>query len=264
MTARSGHQASSVATQAEDQLLLRIDTTYDFQDDTPCGKDPDKYSRTLRSYHRLLWSKPLPDGRPFALGDTTPGVYLHHHSSVGEFKLSSDAVIPSFKKQPSLADAISQVPQDRMDRFWHLGYTIGGMMVFPSNMVNRKMTINGARGCHPRIKDRFDLTVECIRRHYQGGESPLSGVLARYSDFFALFGSFEDYIDFFLLQDIVTEDYRSIRFHAPFSSFDVSPLPNGLAEYKSYLDRAERFIVARNGRIKASQHDDSVRPRAIA
>lgn len=45
-------------------------------------------------------------------------------------------------------------------------------MVFPSNMVDGKMTINWARGCHTRITDRFDLTVECIRRHYQGGDSP--------------------------------------------------------------------------------------------
>lgn len=227
------------------------------------GGDPDKYSPTLRAYHRLLWSKPLPDGRFFNLVDTTPGVYLHHQSNAGEFKLSSDTVIPSFSKQRSLADAISQVPPDRRKRFAHLGYTIGGMMVFPSNMVDRKMTINGARGCHPRIKDRFDLTVECIRRHYQSGESPLSGVLARYSEFFALFGSFEGYIDFFLLQGIVTKNYTGIRFHAPFSDFGASPLPNGLAAYTSYLDRAERFIVDRNRRIRAAQRNGSAWSRAF-
>lgn len=244
-------------------MSLKISTAFDFQSDAD-GKDPDKYSPTLRAYHRHLWSKPLPDGRPFDLVDTTPGVYLHHQSDAGEFKLSSDTVIPSFRKQRSLAEAISQVPQDRRSRFSHLGYTIGGMMVFPSNMVNRKMTINGARGCHPRIKDRFDLTVECIRRHYQGGESPMSNVLARYSEFFDLFGSFEGYIDFFLLQDIVSKDYASIRFHAPFSTFESSPLPNGLAEYTGYLDKAERFIVARNRRIGASQRGGSVWSKAVS
>jgi hypothetical protein len=55
-----------------------------------------------------------------------------------------------------------------MARPWppvRLTYTMGGMMLFPSNVVEGKMTINGARGCHPRLKDRFDLTVECIRLH---------------------------------------------------------------------------------------------------
>ncbi|WP_113903400.1 DUF6994 family protein [Brevibacterium celere] len=39
-------------------------------------------------------------------------------------------------------------------------------------------TINGARGLHPRIVDRFDLTLECIRRHYRGEPSPLADLVA--------------------------------------------------------------------------------------
>lgn len=244
-------------------MQLKVDTTFDFQSDTPKGKDPDKYSPTLRAYHKRLWSKPLPNGIPFDLVDTTTGVYLHHRSDVGEFKLSSDTEIPSYERKRSLADVIRHVATDRLDRFWHMRYTIGGMMVFPSNKVNGKMTINGARGCHPRIMDRFDLTVECIRQHYLGGESPLSHVLARYSEFFALFGSFEGYIDFFLLQDILSEDYADIKFHAPFASFEASPLPDGPVEYTNYLNRAERFILKRNRRIRASQRKGSVWSRAV-
>ena len=53
---------------------------------------------------------------------------------------------------------------------------------------------------HPaRIKDRFDLTVECIRRHYCGKPSPLNDTLARYADFFGLFGGFQGYVEHFLL-----------------------------------------------------------------
>ena len=37
-----------------------IDITFDFRSDTPPEKDPDKYSATLPSYHKLLWSKSLP------------------------------------------------------------------------------------------------------------------------------------------------------------------------------------------------------------
>jgi hypothetical protein len=74
-----------------------IDITYDFRRDTPEGKDPDSYSKTLRQYHKMLWSKPLPSGELFQLSDDTPGHYLHHKSALGEFSLSSDAVIPTFR-----------------------------------------------------------------------------------------------------------------------------------------------------------------------
>ena len=57
-----------------------IDVTLDFRQDTPPGADPDRYSPTLRSYHRLLWSKPLPGGAAFALDDSSPKAYLHHRS----------------------------------------------------------------------------------------------------------------------------------------------------------------------------------------
>lgn len=168
-------------------MTYEIDTTFDFRDDagkvrgTGRDRDPDQYSPTLRRYHQMLWSKPLPNGEPFDLVATTPGAYLHHRSRVGEFKLSSDSVVPSFRKEKSLVDAKDALPPGRFDCFMHIGYTIGGMMIFPGNKVNREMTINGSRGLNQKIKDRFDLTVECIRRHYKGGDSPLSDTLeARY------------------------------------------------------------------------------------
>jgi hypothetical protein len=111
------------------------------------------------------------------------------------------------------------------------------------------MTINGARGWHPRIKDRFDLTVECIRRHYLDEHSPLSETLARYADFFRMFGEFRGYVDFFLLQDIVTEEHSAVRFFTPFQDFTTSPLPDSVDEYKAYRQLAIEFIEARNRRI---------------
>jgi hypothetical protein len=143
---------------------LTIDITFDFRSDTPPGKDPDSHSPTLRRYHQLLWSKPLPNGAPFELDATTPPSYLHHRSEIGEFFLSSDAVIPSFSRARELKHIIDQIPQAEIAAFNRVGYTIGGMMVFPGYQVDRKMTINQARGCHGSIRDRFDLTLECIRR----------------------------------------------------------------------------------------------------
>jgi hypothetical protein len=123
------------------------------------------------------------------------------------------------------------------------------MMVFPGNRIDRKMTINGARGCHSRIKDRFDLTVECIRRHYSGQESPLGEVLSRYDDFFGLFGDFKGYVEFFLLQDIVSEDFSTVKFSVPFDDFGSDPMPRSLDAYFEYRSNAVNFIEARNLRI---------------
>jgi hypothetical protein len=94
------------------------------------------------------------------------------------------------------------------------------------------MTINGARGFHPKIKDRFDLTVECIRRHYVDDPSPLSDTLARYEDFFGLFGDFRGYVDFFLLAGHGHQGLlRSEAFHA-FRGLHRVTLPRNVGAYK--------------------------------
>lgn len=228
----------------------QIDITFDFRSDTPTGKDPDVLSPTLHRYHKLLWSKPLPNGTMFQLVDTKPGAYLYHHSRLGEYFLASDTVIPSFRKEARLSQIFHLIPKE-LHAFNGIGYTIGGMMVFPGSKIGRKMTINGARGFHPRIKDRFDYTVECIRRHYLNEANPLIDVLGRYADFFRLFGDFRGYVDFFLLQDLVTEDLSSIKFFLPFDNFKVSPVPDSMSAYLDYRERAIGFIQARNKRIQS-------------
>lgn len=231
-------------------MRSHIDTSFDFRSDTPPGKDPDAHSPTLRRYHRLLWSKPLPAGAAFRLIETTPQVYLHHRSDVGEFCLSSDAVIPTFTRELRIAHVIEQIPLEQRESFIAFSYTIGGMMVFPGQRVDGKMTLNGARGFHPRVKDRFDLTVECIRRHYRGEQSPLSATLSRYADFFSLFGDFRGYISYFLLQDLVSDSSsEEVQFFLPFDDFQASPLPRSREAYLAYRQRAIGFIEARNCRI---------------
>jgi hypothetical protein len=162
-------------------------------------------------------------------------------------------LLPSSRLLYCFASHITnQIPVEERDEFNRICYTIGGMMVFPGNRVDGKMTINGRRGFHPRIKDRFDLTVECIRRHYGNESSPLSDTLARYADFFRLFGDFRGYVAFFLLQDLVTEDCSAVRFFAPFEDFNTSPLPGSLDAYLAYRQLAVGFIEARNRRILES------------
>ena len=224
-----------------------IDVTFRFTSDTPEGKDPDSHSPTLRRYHRLLWSKRLPNGRHFELNDATRGAYLHHRSELGEFRFSSDGISHTFKFVKRMAHIIEQVPEDEVEDFFSLATTIGGYIVFPSYKVNNKMTINGARGLSRQIGDRFDLTLECIRRHYDGLPSPLSATLERYSDFFGLFGDFSGYIEFFLLQDQVSNGV--VKFYLPFSNFEELPFPKDAGEYQVYMNNVIDFIRGRNLRI---------------
>jgi len=71
-----------------------IDTTFNFYSDSN-GEGPDSASATLRKYHKILWSKPLPNGVLFELRDNKNGTYLYHKSELGEIFLGSDAITTS-------------------------------------------------------------------------------------------------------------------------------------------------------------------------
>lgn len=227
---------------------MDIDTAFDFRSDAR-GYDHDAYSPTLRHYHKLLWSKPLPSGAFFDLSDATPGTYLHHRSSLGEFFLSSDSVVPSFRGWKRLAAIAVLIPEQDFESFETLTFTIGGIVVFPSNQIDHKPTINSARGMNRAVSDRFDLTLECIRRHYLNLNSPLGPTLARYADFFALFGDFSGYVSFFLLEDFVTDDFQ-VKFSLRFDDFRSPVVPQDVTAYEEYRRCSIEFIEARNHRIE--------------
>lgn len=65
------------------------------------GSDPDTKSPTLRKYHKILWSKYLPNGKKFDLIDDKKDSYLYHKSELGEFFLGSDAITHSYKSHKS-------------------------------------------------------------------------------------------------------------------------------------------------------------------
>lgn len=147
---------------------------------------------------------------------------------------------------------ITQIPEVEREDALRRGHTMGGMILFPAVRVGGKQTINQARGMNANIADRFDLTLECIRRHYVGAASPLAHDLARYATFFSLFGGFRGYVDFFLLQDLVTRDYSTIRFWTQFHDFTTSALPADIDAYRRYRTEMLTWIDARNRRIAAS------------
>lgn len=227
-------------------MISSIDTTFDFRSDSG-GKDPDAYSATLRAYHKILWSKPLPGGAGFNLDDTTTGAYLHHKSALGEFFLTSDTLNQSYGKNRVMSDIWNQLP-DEVNEFRVQMYFIGNMIIFPGRQIGGNMTINQARGC--RIGDRCDLTLECIRLHYHHQPSPLAKELKRYADFFDLFGDFQGYVDFFLLHDLVTDDCAAVKFFLPLADFKREALyPSSADAFRTYLHGAKRFIEARNRRV---------------
>ncbi|MDC0905530.1 hypothetical protein OAS52_03515 [Gammaproteobacteria bacterium] len=226
----------------------KIDINFDVYSDTPEGKDPDSFSSTLRNYHKFLWSKPLPNNKEFYLNLDTPKL-LHHKSALGEFFLSSDSIGHTYSRVKKMSHIIEQIGDAEINDFFSICSTIGAYIIFPAKRINNKMTINGARGVNHKIQDRFDLTLECIRRLYLNQQSPLTDVLERNATFFRLFSDFKGYVDYFLLQDLVEMDYEVIKFWSNFDNFETAPLPKDKNEYLSYKPELLDFIQARNQRI---------------
>lgn len=240
-----------------------IDITFDFTTDTPkywngywekdslfgtpIG-DPDSVSKTMQLYHKLLYSKPLPNGETINLQTGSGANYL----TWKDFRFGSDSIIASFRYS-RYRDMIEQVANSLpdyhmyMESYVHKSYTLGGEIIFPK----KKGGINQSRGCNPFIKDRWDLTLECIRKFYLNQESPLYNVLIQNKDFFDLFIDFKGYIDFFYLQDCVTDDYRQVKFWLGNGEFEYFPLPKSVDEYLSWMEKQLNFIDQRNKRINA-------------
>ena len=228
--------------------MNEIDTEFDLRSDSK-GLDPDFASPTLRRYHQLLWSKPLPSGVHLNL---KPGSGLYLSGSAGDLNLNlaSDTISNSMAGHKALAHFVPELPVGLVDDFRTVGSTIGARILFPGDRVDKKPTINVARGFHPRIKDRFDLTLECVRLFYKDQPSPLSIVFSRYKEFFDLFENFEGYVKFFLLQDMV--HHSKVKFFTEMDDpFSKPPTPQNLNEYLSYASRSMEFIAMRNQRIRS-------------
>lgn len=223
--------------------LTDIDVQFDFQTDSG-SKDPDAASKTLKAYHQLLWSKPLPCGESMQLHvekgclkwkdmwfgcDSITASFIHHRFPLKEY---IERTIPNFE----------EFKKD----YWHKTYTIGGSIIFPM----LRGSVNQMRGCNSRICDRWDLTLECIRRYYAGEFSPLSKALERSSVFFDLFVSFKGYVDFFFLQDCVDSNYN-VKLWLDTPLFVPMAMPHDINEYYCWIDSQIDFVTKRGSRIAA-------------
>jgi len=225
---------------------MKIEITYNVYTDAN-GGDPDSTSPTFRSYHKMLWSKKLPNGENFELTDKKSGTYLYHKSGLGEYLLGSDVITHSYRNHKRKTWLTQQI-QDEVQELFDTGSTIGAFTLSLNNRVDKQHTINQARGVNILIDDRFDLTLECIKLFYAGQQSPLYDTFKRYKNFFDLFYNFKGYIDFFLLNDLVDEN-ENIKFYLPFDNFKTKPTFADIEEYLTYKKGVMNFIKARNKRI---------------
>lgn len=237
--------------------VTRFDLNFCFYDDPDFRTDADSDSRKLQEWHRHLWSKP-PRPELDALDWRTDVEFpcLVLKSARGDFRLSSDTIASTHNRYlPELWSGLSPTEQSLYDRGF---YRIGGFIVFPRHMDS----INQLRGKKGgSIEDRFDLTLECIRRYYIGqtntDRNPLGEVLVRNSTFFDLFGSglrgFVAYVDFFHLGDLIGDG--SIRWLDDFAGnewdFTQRPLPTTMDAYRRYLDNVMTFVTLRTARMAA-------------
>lgn len=227
-----------------------IDINYDFRKDSNCG-DPDTDSKKLYDAHQILWNKNLPSSELLRLrAIKSQGRYLPQ-SQLGN--LSSDRMCPHWVGK--YQDKFKGWAHKKLEEeFQHKVRTIGAHILFPAHRQNG-FSINQARGINRKICDRFDLTLECIKRFYKNEGSPLFSSLKRYSAFFEVFVNFRGYTDFFLLQDFLQEN--EVIFSIPFDNFKRNPLPENSKEYQTYIEKTKRIIHLRNLRILHQTKDYS-------
>lgn len=243
-------------------LLKNINVDFDFTIDTPYywdnywnydkvlghfNNDPDTASKTMQLYHRTLYSKKLPNGDFLQLDSGSAGKYLTWKN----FRFGSDSIIVSFryKKYRYMIEQVAKSMlnwQEYVESYIMKSYTLGGEIIFPKCIGG----INQTRGCNQYICDRWDLTLECIRKYYLGENSPLFDVLNKNKEFFDLFVDFKGYVDFFFLQDCVTPDYKTVIFWLGNGEFEKYPFPKTVSEYLEWISKELDFVAKRNERIK--------------
>ena len=220
-----------------------IDIEFDVRTDSK-GKDPDSASKTLKNYHQFLWSKTLPNGDYFNIESGDSRFYLRGNG----MDLGSDSIAVTFfnGRNKHLEQFKNEMPDfmSHRESVMKKICTIGGYTI----LRQIRWSMNQARGCSPKICDRWDLTLECIRRYYAKETSPLDTALKKSSDFFDLFVDFKGYVDFFFFQDCVDDNYN-VKFWLDTPLFVSNPLPETLESYLAWVDSQVDFVQKRNKRI---------------
>lgn len=242
-------------------MALNIDTDFNFTSDCKYWEsynkghsdtDPDTYSPRLRLYQQILYSRKTPSGKTLNLtqGKDKKYDYLIYDN----IRFGSDNIINMCERYDLSWSREANIDNydEKIKNYILKSYTLGGEIIFPKH----KNSLNVMRGRNHKIKDRFDLTLECIRRFYEDNTSPLYNILKTDEQFFKLFGKghegFKAYVDFFFLNDLVKDDYTKIKlfFGDEKDVFIRNPLPQNKTEWDQLLKNQMIFLEKRNQRIK--------------
>lgn len=228
-----------------------IDVRFDYRLDCKEGTDPDKKSKRLKSDHCFLWSKKIPNSNVELIFYVDNKLICTNINGVIR-TFSPDSITNCFTywdKTKSLRE--NEEIKRLIDLYNSIDYTIGSSIIFPVHDIDfsSKWTINKARGCSRKICDRIDYTLECIRLYYldKNMKTPLQSCFIKYDFFFELFGCFENYVKFFLLDDLVSHDYKNVLSFTGDIDFN-NPCPNE-SNYSEYIKNNIDFINKRNKRI---------------
>ena len=64
-----------------------------------------------------------------------------------------------------------------------------------------------------------------------------------------MFVDFKGYVDFFFLQDCVSEDYKKVNLWLGNDFFEKNPVPRTADEYFTFIGKEYDFLKKRNRRI---------------
>lgn len=203
-------------------------------------------ARSDRLYAQMMeWlnGRTLPDGTILEL--TRKGRELVTADGI---RLSGDNMVTRFTGRiPGITDALEQKLGEDWETFQQgiirSGWRIGAEILFPRH----PNSLNGMRGFSWQIMDRFDLTLDCIRKFYDGLPSPLTWVLESDRAWFDHFLNFRGFVDFFLLNDWIDSSYQVID---QLGTGNV--LPQTVKELEHWLFRMEELTDARCRRIEES------------
>ena len=270
--------------------------------------DPDACSKNLYRFHGFLWTKQQANMPEFDFpnkvnlceksiwyeingtnttlaSDSVMSIYWHWAGKIYPYKKMQD-IIKSVSTNIVNTDEYKEICSEIEENFsakakqrckqenntfkkfigcyLQKSNTVGGFVLFPRHTSS----INSSRGCCSKIRDRFDLTLECIRRAYQYRDfyktdnNPLFGITEEDKSFFKIFGSFEGYAKFFCLDKSWVKDGKVLnllydkrngnRFSQTLDNWDFNqePLPQDDDEWWVFYRNIMSRLKERNKQME--------------
>lgn len=172
--------------------------------------DPDAFSEILYDFYAELWKyqkEKLKLNVPEVENKWKGSYWELIGVNNNQFRLGTDSIMSIYWHRFDMREFIKKLIKENFRNFIKeyllKSNKIGGYIVFPRHI----QSINQQRGTCSKVNDRFDLTLECIRRYYveKENDNPLFSVLNKDEKFFNMFGEdkegFEKYTEFFCLNE---------------------------------------------------------------